>query len=93
MVHLIRLGVGSDDSLEFWAQRLRTRGYETERALNSLRFADYDGLSLELVLSTDGNPPLRAEHPEIPAQHAIVGVEGARAYTHSRLSSRRRTAC
>ena len=29
---------------------------------------------------TSGNPPLRAEHPEIPAEHAIVGVEGARAY-------------
>jgi glyoxalase family protein len=81
MIHLIRLGVGSDDALEFWAQRLRSRGYEGERALNSLRFTDYDGLGLELVLSTNGNPPLRAEHPEIPAQHAIVGIEGARAYT------------
>ncbi len=28
-----------------------------------------------------GNPPLRATHPEIPAEHAILGVEGARAYS------------
>ena len=27
-----------------------------------------------------GNPPLRAVHPEIPAEHAITGLEGARAY-------------
>ena len=26
------------------------------------------------------NPPLRAVHPEIPAEHAITGLEGARAY-------------
>jgi glyoxalase family protein len=35
---------------------------------------------LELVVAHDGNPPLRAEHPEVPAEHAILGVEGARAY-------------
>jgi len=32
------------------------------------------------ILADDGNPPLRAVHPEIPAEHAILGVEGARAY-------------
>jgi glyoxalase family protein len=32
------------------------------------------------VPSTDGNPPLRAEHPEVPAEHALLGIEGARAY-------------
>src|SRR5690349_22642834 len=31
MIHLIRLGVPSDDALEFWAQRLRSRGYGPER--------------------------------------------------------------
>src|SRR5262249_47293976 len=35
---------------------------------------------LELVVADDGNPPLRAEHPEVPAEYAILGVEGARAY-------------
>ena len=37
--------------------------------------------ALELVVADDGNPPLRAEHPEIPAEHAIIGLEGARAYS------------
>jgi glyoxalase family protein len=79
-IHTIQLGVPSEDALEFWAGRLLERGYESTRGDGSLRFQDYDGLQFELVPSTDGNPPLRAEHPEIPEGHAIVGIEGARAY-------------
>jgi glyoxalase family protein len=75
MIHLIELGVGSEDSLDFWASRLDG----AERGDGSLRFRDYDGLAFELVIAGD-NPPLRAAHPEIPAEHAITGVEGARAY-------------
>jgi glyoxalase family protein len=80
MIHLIQLGVGSEDSLDFWAQRLRSRGYQATRAGSSLRFEDYDGLAFELAPDDGGNPPLRAAHPEIPAEHAITGVQGARAY-------------
>ena len=29
---------------------------------------------------SDAAPPHRAEHPEIPAEHAITGIVGARAY-------------
>jgi glyoxalase family protein len=83
MIHLIQLGVGAESSLDFWEQRLRSHGYGGVRGEGSLRFEDYDGLGFELVPSTAGNPPLRAEHPEIPAEHAITGVEGARAYTPS----------
>jgi glyoxalase family protein len=36
---------------------------------------------LELVVADAANAPLRAEHPEIPAEHAIAGLEGARAYS------------
>lgn len=80
MIHTLSLGVASEQSLTFWAERLAARGYETRPGKRTLAFADYDGLGLELVVADDGNPPLRAEHPEIPAQHAILGVEGARAY-------------
>jgi glyoxalase family protein len=79
-IHTLQLGVGSEDALDFWAERLAGRGYPSTRAERSLRFADYDGLQLELVVADDGNPPLRAAHPEVPAEHAIAGVEGARAY-------------
>jgi glyoxalase family protein len=79
-IHTLQLGVPSEEALDFWAERLRSNGYESERGERSLRFADYDGLRFELVAAADGNPPLRAEHPDVPAEHAIVGIEGARAY-------------
>jgi glyoxalase family protein len=79
MIHTIQLGVASEASLDFWAGRLSAKGYESERGERSLAFEDYDGLRFELVIA-GGNPPLRAEHPEVPAEHAILGVEGARAY-------------
>src|SRR3954469_19182183 len=81
MIHLIELGVASQAALDFWAERLAARGYDSTRGERSLGFSDYDGLALELVVAEDGTPPLRARHPEIPAEHAIVGVEGARAYS------------
>ena len=80
MVHTIQLGVASEASLDFWADRLAGHGYASERGERSLSFEDYDGLRFELVVAGDGNPPLRAWHPEVPSEHAILGVEGARAY-------------
>ncbi|HEX3803255.1 MAG TPA: VOC family protein [Solirubrobacteraceae bacterium] len=80
MIHTIRLGVPSDESLDFWQRRLDQQGYPSERSEGSLKFADHDGLGLELVVANPDNPPLKAVHPEIPAEHAITGVEGARAY-------------
>jgi glyoxalase family protein len=79
-IHTIQLGVASAGALDFWAARLADQGYASERGERSLTFADDDGLRLELVVADDGNPPLRAQHPEVPAEHAILGVEGARAY-------------
>jgi glyoxalase family protein len=80
MIHTIQLGVASAQALEFWADRLASKGHPSERTHDKLSFEDYDGLGFELVVADDGNPPLRAVHPEVPAQHAILGVEGARAY-------------
>ena len=80
-IHLIELGVPSAASLDFWAERLTGKGHPpVQRTGERLRFADPDGLAFELVVADDGNPPLQAVHPEIPAEHAITGVEGARAY-------------
>jgi glyoxalase family protein len=80
MIHTLQLGVASEGALDFWAQRLEAHGYPSTRTDRSLRFADHDGLGLELVVADDGNPPLRAEHPDIPAEHALLGLEGARAH-------------
>lgn len=82
MIHTIQLGVATPAALGFWERRLGEHGHASERSERGLRFADHDGLAFELVVADDGNPPLRAEHPEIPAEHAITGVEGARAYAH-----------
>src|SRR5919106_6254620 len=49
MVHTIQLGVASETALEFWAERLRAKGYAATRAERSLRLDDPDGLALELV--------------------------------------------
>jgi glyoxalase family protein len=79
-IHTIQLGVASEAALGFWADRLGTKGYASEPGARSLRFRDYDGLQFELVVVDGADVPLRAEHPEIPAEHAITGVAGARAY-------------
>jgi glyoxalase family protein len=75
-IHTLQLAVTSEAALDFWAQRLGI-----ERDGDRLRFEDPDGLQLELVVESLGNGPLVATHPEIPAEHAIAGVEGARAYS------------
>jgi glyoxalase family protein len=80
MIHTIELGVSSVAALDFWSERLAEKGYASERPGESLSFEDYDGLRFELVVAHEGDPPLRAEHPGVPAEHAIAGVEGARAY-------------
>jgi glyoxalase family protein len=89
MIHTIQFGVASEAALDFWAARLTAKGYASERGQRSLTFADYDGLRFELVVAGDGNPPLRAQHPEVPAEHAIVGVEGARAYARRDVTADR----
>ncbi|MFZ0040493.1 MAG: VOC family protein, partial [Solirubrobacteraceae bacterium] len=80
MIHLIELGVRSPEALEFWARRLAGAGYESRAAGDRLAFQDYEGLSFELVVADAANPPLVAVHPEIPAEHALVGIQGARAH-------------
>ncbi len=80
MVHRIDLGVASEASLDFWQQRLETASVDVERSGSELHFTDPDGLALAIVVSGSGNAPLRAASDEIPAEHAIGGIEAARAY-------------
>jgi glyoxalase family protein len=80
MIHTIELGVCSREALDFWSARLQAAGHDSERHEDRLRFRDYDGLAFELVVAAAANPPLRAAHPAIPPDHAIVGPQGARAY-------------
>src|ERR1700710_273930 len=61
MVHRIVFRVGSEASLDFWADRVGG-----ERTPGSLVFADPEGLALELIVDDSGAPPLVARDPEIP---------------------------
>ncbi len=48
MIHRIVLRVGSDEALDFWADRLGSAEIETRREPGSLYFADPEGLGYEL---------------------------------------------
>jgi glyoxalase family protein len=88
MVHTTVFRVGSEDSLDFWAERLGAEGIATQRAGGSLQFQDPEGLGLELVVSDGADAPLTAESPEVPAEHRIQGFEGVRAYSSAPARSR-----
>ena len=82
MVHTVVWRVGAPAALGFWEQRLAAEGITAERTPEeTLRFADPEGLGHELVVAETDDPPLIAEHPEVPAEHALQGFEGVRAYT------------
>ncbi len=89
MIHRLQLAVASPGALDFWAQRLTAAGVAVQRSQDpaSITFTDPDGLGLELVVAADDEPPLRAEHPDIPEEHTIVGVAGARAYAGAELAA------
>ncbi|HSP20364.1 MAG TPA: VOC family protein [Myxococcaceae bacterium] len=88
MIHRIELAVPAPAALDFWSERLAAGGLACERTATSLRFADPDGLALELVVSPPGEPPLQAAHPEIPAEQTLAGIAGARGYGEPRRSDR-----
>jgi glyoxalase family protein len=83
MVHRIIWRVASRDALDFWRDRLSSRGVSVERTSDSLLFADPEGLAHELVVRAAGDEPLSAESPEIPSELALQGFEGVRAYSNS----------
>jgi glyoxalase family protein len=87
MVHRIVWRVASEQSLDFWEQRLGAAGVLPKRGDGALRFSDPEHLELELRVVETGDPPLRAEHPEIPSEHALLGFEGVRAYSADPASS------
>ena len=76
MVHRILWRVGSEEALDFWAERL-----QVQRDGESVRFADPEGLDHELVLARVPDAPLVARAPDIPAELALQGFQGVRAYT------------
>ena len=84
MIHRVVWRVPSPASLDFWAERLADDGRPVERSEGSLITADPEGLAIELVVgeAADG-APRAADAPDIPAQHALTGIVGVRAYSRA----------
>jgi glyoxalase family protein len=80
MIHRIVWRVRSPEAFDFWAERLSNHDYESTRLDDSLSFDDPEGLTHELRVVDVPDEPLIAEHPEIPAEMALQGFHGARAY-------------
>src|SRR5689334_3561970 len=89
MVHRVVSRVASPDAIDFWERRLGDEGITTERTDGGLVFADPEGLGHELVVAAADDPPLRARHPEIPPELALIGFDGVRAYSLRPSSSHR----
>ena len=88
MVHTVAWRVGSAEALDFWADRLAREGIEPERHGDLLRFADPEGLGLEIGVAAAEDGPLVARHPEIPVETALQGFDGVRAYATDPDASR-----
>ena len=89
MVHTIGWRVASADALDFWAKRLGDAGTAAERDGDVLRFADPEGLTHELRVSDVDDAALIADHPEVPAELALRGFDGVRAYSSAPDASER----
>ena len=88
MVHTVVWRVGSAEAVDFWQERLTREGLDVAREADRLTFADPEGLGLDIRLVETGDEPLVAVHPEIPAELAIQGFDGVRAYTGDADASR-----
>jgi glyoxalase family protein len=88
MVHTVVFRVGSTAALDFWADRLGAEGIAIARGEDRLTFEDPEGLGLELRVEDVPDAPLLAEADDIPAEHAIRGFAGVRAYASSPERSR-----
>ena len=88
MAYRVLWRVGSGESLVFWADRLAELDIERTVGDGSVLLADPEGLEHELVVEEVEDPPLRAYHPDIPAEHAVAGFAGVRAYSFHEQASR-----
>jgi glyoxalase family protein len=89
MIHRIVWRVGSEEALDFWADRLAANGVESRRENGSLAFADPEGLEHELAIVDVPDAPLIADHRDVPGELALQGFHAARAYTSNPDASRR----
>jgi glyoxalase family protein len=88
MVHRIEWRVESQASLDFWERRLASEADSVERDDDGVAFGDPEGLRHRLVVTSVDDGPLLAEHPEVPAEHALQGFDAVRAFSSAPDGSR-----
>jgi glyoxalase family protein len=88
MVHTVVFRVASEEALAFWAARLAAEGVATTGEQGRLGLDDPEGLRLELRVVETTDAPLVARHPEIPAELALQGFDGVRAFASDPERSR-----
>jgi glyoxalase family protein len=79
MVHTVQWRVASDDAVDFWEKRLDN--HVLERKDGRLTFTDPEGLRHELAVVETNDEPLTADHPDVPAELALQGFDGVRAFS------------
>jgi glyoxalase family protein len=80
MIHTVAWRVGSADALDFWAARLEHAGRPVEREDLLVRSSDPEAMGVEIVAADVPDAPLTAHAPDVPAEHALQGFDGVRAY-------------
>jgi glyoxalase family protein len=88
MIHTVIWRVAGPEALDFWELRIARTGMEPHRTEGSLRFTDPEGLGIELLSVAIDEPPLVAAAADIPAEHALQGFHGVRAYDAEPVASR-----
>jgi glyoxalase family protein len=78
MVHTVQWRVASEAAIDFWEKRLDN--HVLERRDGRLTFVDPEGLRHELAVVETSDAPLIADHPEVPAELALQGFDGVRAF-------------
>jgi len=80
MIHTVAWRVADAASLDFWATRLEHAGRPVERDDGVVRSSDPEGIGIEIVARDVPDAPLVAAAADIPAEHALQGFDGVRAY-------------
>jgi glyoxalase family protein len=81
MVYRVVWRVASQAAIDFWSERLHAAGAPVQILDAGLLFSDPEGLEHELVIDASGDEPLHASAADIPAEFALRGFAGARAYS------------
>ncbi len=84
MIHTVQWRVGSEAALDFWEARVPGAARDD----GGVTFADPEGLRHRLVVSAVEDAPLVADHPEVPAEHALQGFDAVHAYAVAPDASR-----